>query len=88
LRDLEEIWDFIAKGKPEAADHPQEQFFEAVDGLATTPGKGHTREDLTDLPVRFFPLRSYLMVYRTQPAPVQIVAVIDAVRDVPTVLKR
>lgn len=52
------------------------------------PGKGHTREDLTDLPVRFFPLRSYLIVYRSEPAPLQIIAVLHGARDIPTVLKR
>jgi len=40
------------------------------------PGKGHTRDDLTDLPVGFFPLGSYLIVYRPNPAPLQIVAIL------------
>ena len=88
LQDLQDIWDFIARDNPETADHLQEEFFGAFGGLAAMPGKGHTREDLTDLPVRFFPLHSYLIVYRSDPAPLQIVAVLHGARDIPTVLKR
>jgi len=75
LRDLQDIWDFIAQDNPEAADHLQDEFFEAFEGLATGPGKGHNRRDLTDLPVLFFALRSYLIVYRMDSATLQIVAV-------------
>jgi plasmid stabilization system protein ParE len=88
LQDLQGIWEFIAADHPEAADQLQEEFFEAFDSLAAMPGKGHTREDLTDLPVRFFLCGSYLIVYRSDPAPLQIVAVLHGARDIPTVLKR
>jgi plasmid stabilization system protein ParE len=40
------------------------------------------------LPVRFSPLRSYLIVYRPDQVPLQIVAVLHGARAIPTVLKR
>ena len=88
LDDLQNIWEFIAADNPDAASRLQEEFFDAFEALATRPGKGHTREDLTDQPVRFLALRSYLIVYRANPAPIQIVAVLHGARDIPSVLKR
>jgi antitoxin ParD1/3/4 len=88
LQDLQDIWDFIAVDNPEAASALQEEFFEAIAGLAIMPGKGHKRDDLTDRPVHFFRVRSYLIVYRADSDPIQIVAVLHAARDIPTVLRR
>jgi antitoxin ParD1/3/4 len=88
LQDLQDIWNFIAADNPEAASVLQEEFLRAFEGLAATPGKGHPRKDLTDLPVLFFRVRSYLIVYRRDCVPIQIIAVLHAARDVPTVLRR
>jgi plasmid stabilization system protein ParE len=54
--------------------------------LATTPGAGHRRPDLTALDVRFFPFYSYLIVYRETAGTLQIVAILHAARDVPRIL--
>ena len=88
LQDLQDIWNFIAADNPEAASALQEEFFRAFDGLAAMPGKGHPRKDLTDREVLFFRVRSYLIVYRSDSTPIQIVAVLHAARDVPAVLRR
>ncbi len=88
LQDLQDIWEFIALDNPEAASALQEDFFAAFEGLAAMPGKGHKREDLTDQAVRFFKVRSYLVVYRLDRTPIQIVAVLHAARDIPAVLRR
>ena len=43
--------------------------------LAQFPGGGHWRRDLTDAEVRFFSVYSYLIVYRPEIKPLQIVAI-------------
>ena len=88
LQDLHDIWEFIALDNPDAASTLQEELFTAFEGLATMPGKGHKREDLTDQAVRFFKVRSYLIVYRADRTPIQIVAVLHAARDIPSLLMR
>lgn len=88
LQDLQDIWDFIAEGNPDAAGRVQEELFEAFEGLASMPGKGHQREDLTDKPVRFFTVRSYLIVYRPDTVPLQIVGVLHGARDIPALLRQ
>lgn len=88
VQDLQDIWDFIAADNPQAASALQEEFFQAFEGIAGMPGKGHTREDLTDLPVLFFRVRSYLIVYRRDRSPLEIIAVLHGARDIPTVLRR
>jgi antitoxin ParD1/3/4/toxin ParE1/3/4 len=54
--------------------------------LAERPGMGHLREDLADEPVRFWPVYSYLVIYRADARPLQIVRVLHASRDVRTLL--
>ncbi len=55
--------------------------------LAARPGAGHTRDDLTDHPVRFWPVFSYLIVYRPEKQPLEIVRVLHGSRDVRVLLK-
>lgn len=62
--DLQSIWDFIAADNAEAADKLMDEFFEVFESLARWPGQGHTRVDLTNRDVRFWPVGSYLIVYR------------------------
>ncbi len=42
--------------------------------LREPPGGGHWRKDLTDEQVKFFPIYSYLIVYRPETSPLQVVA--------------
>lgn len=45
------------------------------------PGQGTPRSDLSRRPVRFVPLYSWLIVYRSS-TPIEIVAVIHGRRDI------
>ncbi len=74
---------------PVAAEQLIEQFFSAFEHLAKWPRSGHSRRDLTSKPVLFWPLSSYLIVYRQHEVAsmIQIVAVLHAARDVPTILE-
>jgi|ERR1041385_4101388 plasmid stabilization system protein ParE len=84
---LQSIWDFIAADNQNAADRIVNELFAAFDRLAEWPGIGHTRSDLTQGDVRFWPVRSYLVVYREKPLPLQIVAILHGARDIPSVLR-
>ena len=83
--DLEEIWDYIAQDSIAAADRWTEKLFDAFEGLARTPQIGHKREDLSDLPVLFWPVGTYLVIYRVAER-VEIVAITQGARDVPRFL--
>jgi plasmid stabilization system protein ParE len=55
--DLEEIWEYIAADKIDAADRRIGKLFDAFEALARTPGIGHRRSDLTDYPSVVLALR-------------------------------
>ena len=54
--------------------------------LAKTPGMGHLREDLADRRHRFFLVYSYLIVYRPETKPLEVIRVLHASRDLRTLL--
>ncbi|MGA2536219.1 MAG: type II toxin-antitoxin system RelE/ParE family toxin [Terracidiphilus sp.] len=86
--DLDEIWEYIANDSIEAADRWIGRLFEAFDALARNPGMGHKREDLTAHHVLFWPVDAYLIIYRKLEAGVDIVAVTQGARDIPSFLRR
>jgi plasmid stabilization system protein ParE len=81
LRDLEEIWEYIAQDDPDAADRVIDQLFGAFDALATSPRMGHRRPDLTSGLLRFWLVRSYLVAYAPEEQPLQVVAVLHGRRS-------
>jgi plasmid stabilization system protein ParE len=86
--DLAEIWEYIAQDNLDAADRWIARLREAFDTLVRAPGVGHKREDLTDFPVLFWPVGAYMVIYRTQRDRVEIVAVTQGARDIPSFLHR
>ena len=52
--------------------------------LAVNPGAGHGREDLTDEPVKFWPVFSYLIVYDPAMKPLGVARVLHGSRDLET----
>lgn len=85
--DLDEIWEYIALDSIDAADRWIEKLFDAFEALAGTPGMGHKREDLTAHPVRFWPVDSYLIVYRIGRSAIEIVGVTQGSRGIPAFLR-
>ena len=85
--DLDCIWDYIARDSVDAADRWIGKLFAAFDSIGDTPGIGHKREDLTPLPVLFWPVGAYLIIYRATSLPVEIVAVTQGGRDIPAFLQ-
>jgi plasmid stabilization system protein ParE len=81
LVDLEEIWEFIAAGNLEAADRILSALREAMRSLATFPRMGHTRADLTLRPLRFHPVRDFLIAYAPDESPLVVIAVLHGRRN-------
>jgi plasmid stabilization system protein ParE len=85
-QDINEIWDYIADDNIEAADRVLDALDNAINKLAKNPGAGHWREELADKRHRFFLVYSYLIVYRNESRPLQIIRVLHAARDVQSIL--
>lgn len=85
-QDIADIWDYIAADSIDAADRVLTALEKAMRSLAKTPGAGHGREELADQRHRFLLVYSYLIVYRFQTKPLQIIRVLHAARDVQAIL--
>jgi plasmid stabilization system protein ParE len=85
--DVEAIADFIAGDSVDAAVKVVLALEEAFVLLTSRRGIGHAREDLTDRPLKFWSVYSYLVVYDPAGDPLTIVAVLHAARNVAEILK-
>jgi antitoxin ParD1/3/4/toxin ParE1/3/4 len=84
-QDIREIWAYVAADSIQAARRLRLQILDACRGIADNPEIGHSREDLTEKPVLFWPTGSYLIIYVAR-KPVEIVRVLHGARDVPSLL--
>ena|SRR6202035_3322177 len=87
-QDMDDIWEYIARDDIEAATGWDTKLREAFDLLARNPKIGHRRKDLTLSPVLFWPVAEYLIIYRTHPDHIEILAVSQGSRDIPSYLRR
>lgn len=86
--DLVEIWRYIRRqASLEMADRVESVIRDKIAFLAKNPGAGHWRKNLTTEAVKFFPVYSYLIVYRPDSRPLQVVAILHGRRDVEQVLR-
>jgi toxin ParE1/3/4 len=86
--DLVQIWRYLKEQSSiEIADRVESVIREKIVLLAANPGAGHWRKDLTDEVVKFFPVYSYLIVYRPEATPLQIVSILHGRRDVEQLLR-
>lgn len=87
FRDIGEIVDYIAADDPAAAEKVRDAIFDACQRLNARPRLGHRRADLTPLPLRFRTvLGRYMIAYRGESAPIEIVRVFGPGRDVARLL--
>ena len=89
LDDLSEIWRFITKLDPKAADRVENAIYSACDLIAQVPLAGRMRADLTPLPLRFWvvqPYTNYIIVYDPEKVPLQIIRILHGARNLPGVL--
>ena len=85
--DILDILDYIERENASAATRVFAALSEAMRLIAERPGIGHTRGDLADEAVRFWPVFSYLVIYRPDTSPLQIVRVLHGKRDVRRLLE-
>ena len=86
--DLVQIWRYIRKqSNAQVADRVESVIRNKIIFLARNPGPGHWRKNLTDLAVKFFPVYSYLIVYRPDTEPFQVVSILQGRRDVEQILR-
>ncbi len=79
--DLDDIWFYVAESSVRAANHLLDEIYEALTKLGTMPQMGHLRQDLVDEPLRFWPVHHYMIVYRPETDPIEIVRVVSGYRD-------
>jgi len=73
-QDLVDIWLYIKQQSSESSANRVESVI-------------RNRKDLTDETVKFFPVYSYLIVYRPETKPLQVVSILHGRRDVGKVLE-
>lgn len=89
LEDLDSIWTYIARDSVTAANRVKAEILTAVNALARHPGMGSKRSDITHRPVRFWTVSRYpnfVLIYRDDTSPLQVVAVLHGKRDLPFVI--
>ncbi len=88
--DLDAIWWVIAEDNRDAADRVELEILATCHRLAKHPLMGTKRQDITPLPVRLWTVTkfpNYVIVYRPETAPLQVVAVLHGKRDLKKVLE-
>jgi addiction module RelE/StbE family toxin len=88
--DLDEIWWFIAEDNRDAAVRVEAEIVANCRRLAKHPLMGIKRQDITRLDVRFWTVTkfpNYVIVYRPETSPLQVIAVLHGKRDLKRVLK-
>ena len=77
------IWDFVAEQSGEAqADRLVAEIYDDCLMLASMPGLGHKRSDLTRRNSLFWTVADYYLIYSPDTAPLEIDRIIHASRDV------
>jgi len=85
--DLVQIWRYLKEqSSVEIADRVESVIRDKIVFLAGNPGAGHWRRNLTEEAVKFFPVYAYLIVYRPETTPLQIVSILHGRRDVERLL--
>lgn len=80
--DIQQIDNQLVLESPDAAERVSRAIEDAMTTLAERPMLGHTRADLTSRPFRFWSVYSYLVIYRADTVPIQIIRIIHGSRDV------
>lgn len=78
--DLCEIWHYIAADNVDAANRLVVEIEVRFQMLADSPRLGRARDDIS-VGFRYFPIGSYLILYRIQAGGIGIVRVLHAARD-------
>ena len=88
--DIDSIWWFIAEDNRDSADRVETEILATCRRLAKHPLMGTKRQDITPLPVRFWTVTrfpNYVIVYRPETVPLQVIAILHGKRDLEEVLE-
>ncbi len=86
--DLDDIKRYLLQqGGVRLARHVLHKIRDALRFLAATPGAGHSREDLTDEPMKFWSVLSYMIVYDPATNPIGVARVLHASQDLESLLR-
>lgn len=87
-QDIIEIASYISARNQRAAVRFTREAYDAFERLADRPGIGHVRRDITEQPVRFLTFRAhYMIVYRGEATPLQVLRVLSGYRDIAAILR-
>jgi plasmid stabilization system protein ParE len=89
--DLDAIWWTIAEDNRDAAERVEMEILAACRRLAKHSRMGTKRQDVTKLLVRFWTITkfpNYVIVYRPETVPLQVVAILHGRRDLKEVLEK
>lgn len=65
------------------------EFVEAFRAIGRNPGIGHKRQDLAgNRPLLFWPMKDYLILYRTLGGSIEIAMIVHGSRDVARLIRR
>ncbi len=78
--DLDEIWDFIARDNPGAADNLLDELSERFRLISANKNIGATRSGFGE-DIRIFPFNAYSIFYSPRGEIVEIVRVLHSARD-------
>jgi plasmid stabilization system protein ParE len=85
--DLDELWERVAGETGAArADRPEGELHAAMCRIGDMPGIGHSRDDLADESLRILVVHAFLIVYRPDTRPPQVIRVLHGARDVQAIL--
>lgn len=87
--DLDAIADYVANDSgPIRAAKVVSDIRDACRKLGEMPGTGHFREDLLDRRYKFWSVHSYVIAYRWEATPIQVVSVVHGARNLGAFLGR
>jgi toxin ParE1/3/4 len=87
--DLDQIRAYmIEQGGVDLARYVLGTIRKTLNFLADTPGAGHFRPDLTDQPVKFWSVFSYLIVYDPAEKPIGVARILHAAQDLETLFQK
>lgn len=81
-KDLHEIWEYIAQQSFDDAERVRLEFDDAFLQLADFPNMGRLRREITHDLLRFWLLYHYVIVYRPDKKPIEIVRILSGFRNI------
>lgn len=85
-KDLKQIKDYISEDSPINAKNFIDKIFEAFAKIADFPQIGHSRLDLTEKELKFWHIKSYLIVYNIDENDINIVRVLNGYMDITNII--